>query len=1357
MTAAAQQKVIQLDVDTASGVSNVQSLTQAFQQLAGTNPAVAALTSQLQSLNGATAGAANNNNAAGAATSALTSRFGALGSSAQAAMTRVSGMTGSLGGIATAGAGLALTAVAGGLIALGSAAVSASAKMEAYRASLTTVLGDADKASMAMDRLAQFAAKTPFSLDQAVEGFTKLKALGLTPSEEAMTSYGNTASSMGKSLDQMVEAVADAATGEFERLKEFGIKASSQGDKVKFTFQGVTKEVGKNSADIQAYLMAIGNTNFAGAMDKQSKTFNGAMSNLSDTWDQTLAKIGDGGLLNSMGRVVSLLSDGITALTPVLVSVGNAMGGIVDGLSSVGSGVGDMLSVLNVGGASGVTILERITFSFNVIGQVAQVAGSIIGGVFSAAGTLIQGAASILNGAFGGALEAVGINFENGGRSWSNSLFGVLRAAKAVAMALPQIFKIAVNDLLGMFSTLGQAIGALLTGQWDKAKALASKPLFTNTDRAISAAGRIATATYRDEAGANRAMNKMFGRTTARNIPSLSDLAGAAPKADPSGKGKGDKDAADKAKRENEFWETLKGELATAQAFGLELQKLTKERELQKILSRDLTTDEKSRVDSIVTQITQAKAITALKQAAFEGQNKYNVELLRTAGLTESQKAVEDELFKYRLAALNSGAAITSDAYKTEEDKLRKILEQNQALADQQKLMKDALATAKRYSTAFDTASQIKDIDKARADFIKAFNAGGGVIDGQTISQQVYDAVLSGMDRARADLKNKPLLDALGVAADGGSSVAAAELARRKADAKYANAKDALAVAGLSPADFAVASKQIAANHTEEMLRANRIVANDFTDAFVSGLDDLADRFGGVFGDVLKGFADIATRISRDADGTSGTAKFLTKISGSLGEGFTSAAKRMSLDPANLKSAFNDLKKPLDGLLKGFNPREGGSFLKGIGSAVGGAMQGQQIGQGVGSLMGALGIKNASKGAQIGGTIGGLTGNPIIAAGAAAIGGLIGSIFHKAKYGTAQLTGAGAASLSGRGGEAQKLAGGAAGDVQSGLASIANQLGAKIGSYMVSIGQYDGKWRVSTSGQTGEMSFGKKNKANWSTLHDFGDDQAAAIAYAIKDAIKDGALTGMSEFAQKAVNALDIDAAIAAVKDFNAVLDDFAAMTDPIGAAVKAINDPLDKLRATMVSVGASTNDLTKVDQYRTLKLKEALKSQLGDLNKFLDALNGDAGGVSQLSQLTTKLASFEDYRKKIAAGDSSVNQADFTALGQDILSLASAVYGTTTGQFQDIRAMLLGSTTGLVENVTKAFNQAGGSVDTTVVAIDATTTAIQAQTDTLAAQQAIANDYLRQIAANSANSNNIVYYGSDRLVQDGQFIGKTY
>jgi uncharacterized membrane protein YqgA involved in biofilm formation len=47
---------------------------------------------------------------------------------------------------------------------------------------------------------------------QFINAFIKLKALGLQPSKEALTSYGNTATAMGKSLDQMIEAVADAST-----------------------------------------------------------------------------------------------------------------------------------------------------------------------------------------------------------------------------------------------------------------------------------------------------------------------------------------------------------------------------------------------------------------------------------------------------------------------------------------------------------------------------------------------------------------------------------------------------------------------------------------------------------------------------------------------------------------------------------------------------------------------------------------------------------------------------------------------------------------------------------------------------------------------------------------------------------------------------------------------------------------------------------------------------------------------------------------------------------------------------------------------------------------------------------------
>lgn len=179
-----------------------------------------------------------------------------------------------------------LTAAAGavGLVSLATSAMDTYRSFESLNASLKTVTGSAEAAEAAFALIEDFATTTPYSLEEAVRAFVKLKAMGLDPSREALTSYGNTAAAMGKSLNDMIEAVADAATGEFERLKEFGIKARVQGDQVAFTFQGITTVVGKNAEEIQQYLLSIGNTEFAGAMADQMNTVNGAISNLGDAF-----------------------------------------------------------------------------------------------------------------------------------------------------------------------------------------------------------------------------------------------------------------------------------------------------------------------------------------------------------------------------------------------------------------------------------------------------------------------------------------------------------------------------------------------------------------------------------------------------------------------------------------------------------------------------------------------------------------------------------------------------------------------------------------------------------------------------------------------------------------------------------------------------------------------------------------------------------------------------------------------------------------------------------------------------------------------------------------------------------------
>ncbi|EMN7845678.1 hypothetical protein WAY68_004703 [Salmonella enterica subsp. enterica serovar Dublin] len=141
-------------------------------------------------------------------------------------------------------------------------------------------------------------------------------ALGLTPSEEALRSYGNTASAMGKDLNQMIEAVADASTFEFERLKEFGIKARQNQSDIEFTFQGTTTVVKKNAADIEQYLLNIGNVNFAGAMADQANTLNGAIASAEDSWSQlkmTLATSLDVGSLAEPLRYVDDLIQEINA------------------------------------------------------------------------------------------------------------------------------------------------------------------------------------------------------------------------------------------------------------------------------------------------------------------------------------------------------------------------------------------------------------------------------------------------------------------------------------------------------------------------------------------------------------------------------------------------------------------------------------------------------------------------------------------------------------------------------------------------------------------------------------------------------------------------------------------------------------------------------------------------------------------------------------------------------------------------------------------------------------------------------------------------------------------------------------
>lgn len=231
----------------------------------------------------------------------------------QSTLDRVDGkMRKFAGGVAKYGT-IAVTAMGAATAALGKSIISTTSEFEGFETTLLTIEGSAEKARESLDWIADFTRTTPYELAGVADAFVKLKAYGIDPvANDTLRILGDTASAMNKPLNQAVEAFADAATGEFERLKEFGIRARQTSEEVTFSWtkngEQLTKVVKNNGNDIRKFLLETMGERFNGAMIRQSKTWAGMMSNLGDAWTMFLRDVGEGGFFESTkDRLASLL------------------------------------------------------------------------------------------------------------------------------------------------------------------------------------------------------------------------------------------------------------------------------------------------------------------------------------------------------------------------------------------------------------------------------------------------------------------------------------------------------------------------------------------------------------------------------------------------------------------------------------------------------------------------------------------------------------------------------------------------------------------------------------------------------------------------------------------------------------------------------------------------------------------------------------------------------------------------------------------------------------------------------------------------------------------------------------------
>lgn len=359
-------------------------------------------------------------------------------------------------------------------------------------------------------------------------------------------------------------------------------------------------------------------------------------------------------------------------------------------------------------------------------------------------------------------------------------------------------------------------------------------------------------------------------------------------------------------------------------------------------------------------------------------------------------------------------------------------------------------------------------------------------------------------------------------------------------------------------------------------------------------------------------------------------------------------------------------------------------FFKKIGGSVGQAFQGAGTGMMASSFAKALGLKQSTTGAAIGGAIGSflpIPGGSIIGG---LVGGTIGGLFKKTKSGSATISAGangelGVSSLSGNSASYKKNAEGLAGGVIDQLNSIADALGADLGGSMgVSIGQRKKKFVVDTTG---------RGKTKGSGTVKF-DTEEEAVAYAVRNALQDGVLRGISAASQRILaSGKDLQKQLEKAVLIESIPKRLMALTDPVRFAVTQLNNEFATMIAALKEGGATAQQYADAQKLYELEranaIEQATNQASAAITAFLDEMNG--GSSSPLNKRTVyqnASAKLDTFRGDIAAGK-AVDQQALLSAAQNFQEASRALFGSGADFFSDFN--------GLKDLLTKARDNISG------------------------------------------------------------------
>ena len=231
-------------------------------------------------------------------------------------------------------AALATTAVAaiGGTSVIRNI-VATTTRFEDLRSTLTAVTGSAQAGADAFNFITDFSTKTQFGVEELTQTFIKLKAAGIEPTEELLTTFTDTAaitSDQIGSLEAVTDLFARTVSGglgleEIQRLGDRGVPVLAiLEEKLGLTRQQIS-EFGKTAEGAKTIVDAFAegiNERFGGATEGLLNNTSVAFSNLQIEIAKAQDQIGSAGFGKALGDTANELTAFIAKNQEAIQSVG---------------------------------------------------------------------------------------------------------------------------------------------------------------------------------------------------------------------------------------------------------------------------------------------------------------------------------------------------------------------------------------------------------------------------------------------------------------------------------------------------------------------------------------------------------------------------------------------------------------------------------------------------------------------------------------------------------------------------------------------------------------------------------------------------------------------------------------------------------------------------------------------------------------------------------------------------------------------------------------------------------------------------------------------------------------------------